>query len=225
MLFKLGWQPNISELGPVSPSSEVGREFHDEQIAVGFAYDQYWIVSPLWNQGGKYVVFFKTDDAADIWILKDQSVEGVARLTGIDPALLRIPFFYRVPAGWLILAGILGYVQLISGPGPGKRFARLWRDERYRVAIARLLDLDPGTFGEQFQTIQVPEEMPDFSARSNEVVQWLQGRGIGARQANRNLEFMMGYLIENRKLTVVKTPQPVDRSVDPLEAFLNRDGV
>ena len=105
-------------------------------------------------------------------------------------------------------------VKFTSGPGPQKRFERIWINPAYRTAIAKLFKIENSTFPLESETI-VLEASPDPSHQFDDVVAWLGEQGIRRRKAARELDFILRYLIDNRKLVCVAPPE----IVNPVEHF------
>jgi hypothetical protein len=210
LVIEHGWNTNLHKLAPISADSKIGKEFPNQKMVVGFAYDEYWLVIPLWNSRGSFVIcedFPPPENPAQYWILEEQGAEAVSTATGVPGGRLGKPSLYYVPWGWILLAGIAVLVKFMSGPGPHKRFRRLWSEPSYRAAMANLLEVEESRLPADFETI-VLERLPrDPSERIDEVVEWLGQQGIGRRRATRDLEFLLGYLVDNEKLTVAPPPE------------------
>ncbi len=120
---------------------------------------------PFWNSRGSYVIFKETKDSetpVEWMVLKEQSVDRVASTIGVTKNELGKPLMYYIPSGWLILVAIGLVVKFTSGPGPQKRFERIWINPAYRTAIAKLFKIENSTFPLEFETI-VLEASPDPS--------------------------------------------------------------
>jgi hypothetical protein len=204
-----GWETVITRLAPVAANSEAGRESPNEHRAVCFAYDQYWLIIPIWTRGIGFVIcedFEYPEQPKRFWIVDDQNTVKIATAFGVPADSLRKPFSYFIPQGWILLAGIALLVQVMSGPGPKKRFSRLWGDSRYRRAAAKVLNMEGHDLPETFDEIVVRGTPPDPALKFDAVVSWLSEQGIGRRKASRNLDFLIRYLIDNQKLVVVAPP-------------------
>jgi hypothetical protein len=214
--FQFGWETVITRLGPVAADSEAGKESPNEHLAVIFAYDQYWLVIPIWTsaQGfGTCEDFEYPQKPKEILIFENQNAAEIAAAFGVPEDRLRRPFSYFVPQGWALVAVIALLVKFMGGPGPHKRFNRLWRDLRYRRAIAKLLDVDGREFPEVFEQITLNESPPDPAQKFDEVVTWLVEQGIGRRKALRELDFLMRYLVDNNKIALL--PQKGGSNPEP----------
>jgi hypothetical protein len=200
-----GWETVITRLGPVAADSEVGRESPNDHLAVFFAYDQYWLIIPIWTRAqgfGSCEDFEYPQKPKEIWIFDNQNTAQIARAFGVPEDRLRRPFSYYVPQGWVLVGVIALLVKFMGGPGPHKRFIRLWRDPRYRRAIAKLLDQGGREFPEVFDQITLNQTPPDPAHKFDEVVTWLVEQGIGRRKAARELDFLVRYLVDNNKLAL-----------------------
>jgi hypothetical protein len=209
--IQFGWETVITRLGPVAADSEAGKESPNGREAVIFAYDQYWLIIPIWTRAqgfGTCEDFEYPEKPKEFWILENQNTAEIAAHFGVPGDRLQRPFGYFVPQGWTLVAGIALLVKLFSGPGPHKRFSRLWGDLRYRNAAAKVLNQEGREFPEAFDQIVIEQEPTDSPAKLDEVVGWLVEQGIGRRKASRNLDFILRYLIDNQKL--VLAPQPDD---------------
>lgn len=216
VVISSGWETSIHALAPVSSDSELGREFPGGRLVVGFSYDQYWFIVPIWNSRGSFVICkeFKDDEKPnEFWVLKEQDVGKISPMLGVPGDRLKKPLFYYVPPSWFLIAAIVVAVGLMSGPGPDKRFRRLWTDPRYRTAVAGLLDLETA-IPTDFEVIVLAGPIPDPSAKIDEVVDWLGQQGISRRKGTRNLNFMIEYLIENQKVVQADPAQDVDPGHD-----------
>jgi hypothetical protein len=205
-----GWDTKVYSLAPIAADSKIGREFPDRNMVVGFAYDQYWLVIPIWNSQGSFIIcqeFGESEKPDEYWILHEQGPEEISAAVGVPADRLVKPLLYYIPWGWLLVAAIAGLVKLTSGPGPHKRFRRLWSQATYRAAMARFLGVEESRLTEEFDTIVLDSFPPDTPARFDEVVVWLVDQGIGRRRAIRDLEFLSLYLVDNGKVIVVPPPE------------------
>jgi hypothetical protein len=214
--FHTGWETVITRLGPVAANSEAGRVAPNEHMAAIFAYDQYWLIVPIWTRAqgfGTCEDFEYPQKPKEFWVLDDQNTARIAADFGVPEDRLRRPFSYFVPQGWALIAAVAVFVKFMGGPGPQKRFSRLWADSRYRQAIAKLLDQDGREFPEVFDQITLNQTPPDPADRFDNVVRWLVEQGIGRRKASRELDFVMRYLVDNNKLALL--PQKAKPILEP----------
>jgi hypothetical protein len=210
VVIEHGWATKIHGLAPIAADSKLGREFPNRKMVVGFAYDQYWLAIPLWNSRGSFVIcqeFAESEMPDEYWTLNEQGAEEISAAVGVPADRLVKPLLYYLPWGWMLVAGIIVIIKLTSGPGPHKRFRRLWSQPSYRTAMARFLDVDESRLPEEFDSSVVDSFPADPSSRFDEVVAWLVDQGIGRRRAVRDLEFLSMYLVDNEKLIVVAPPQ------------------
>ncbi len=217
MVIEHGWDTKIHVLGPVAADSKIGRDFPDRKMVVAFAYDQFWLGIPIWNSRGSFVIcheFGESEKPDEYWILNEQGAEEISAAVGVPADRLVKPLLYYIPWGWMLIAAIAAFVKFTSGPGPHRRFKRLWTQPTYRAAMARFLGVEESRLTEEFDTIVLDSFPPDTSARFDEVVAWLVDQGIGRRRAIRDLEFLSLYLVDNGKVIVVppseKTGSPED---------------
>ena len=204
--FQTGWETVITRLGPVAAESEAGREAPNEHMAVIFAYDQYWLIIPIWTRAqgfGGCEDFEYPQKPKEIWIFEEQNTAKISADFGVPEDELERPLSYFVPQGWALIAVIAVLAKFMGGPGPQKRFSRLWGDPRYRRAIAKLLDHDWREFPEVFDQITLDETPPDPAHRFDDVVRWLVEQGIGRRKASRELDFLSRYLVDNNKIALL----------------------
>ena len=225
VVIQQGWDTRIHVLGTIPADSMVGRDFPDRKMVVGYAYDQFWLAIPIWNSRGSFVIcqeFGDSEKPEEYWILEQQVAEEVASAVGVPADRLVKPWLYYVPWGWILVAAIAAFVKLTSGPGPHRRFKRLWSQATYRAAMARFLGVEESRLPEEFDSVVVDSFPADPSGRFDEVVAWLVDQGIGRRRAIRDLEFLSMYLVDNAKVIVVppseKTGPPEDAGgADPAE--------
>jgi hypothetical protein len=223
VVIEQGWNTNVDVIAPIPADSEIGREFPNQRMVIGFAYDQYWFIIPIWNSRGSFIIceeFTGSKRPEEYFILKDQSAEAISAAAGVPADGLRKPFLYYVPWGWLLPAAIAVIVKLTSGPGPHERFRRLWREPRYRSATARLLGVEESQVPADFETIVLVGPPTDPSARFDEVVTWLVQQGVSRRRSARDLDFIARYLFDNHKLTLVAPP---DETSPPIDSGSERD--
>jgi hypothetical protein len=205
VVIQTGWDTVYTRLASISADSDVGKEFPNEHLAVCFTYDQYWLIVPIWTKGHGFMICDEFEAPAEpkrCFRLNDQDTGKIAASLRLPEDSLRRPFSYFVPQGWTLLAAIALLVKFMSGPGPHKRFARLWGDPRYRRAVAMLLDVDGHEFPEVFDQITLNQSPPDPADKFDGVLTWLVEQGIGRRRASRELDFLMRYLVDNNKLAL-----------------------
>jgi hypothetical protein len=213
-----GWDTRIHVLAPIPADSKIGREFPNRKMVVGFAFDQYWLAIPIWNRRGSFVICPEVDESEkpdEYWILNEQGLEEISTAVGVPADRLVKPLLYYIPWGWLLVAAIAAFVKLTSGPGPHKRFRRLWSQPTYRAATARFLGVEESRLPEEFDTLVLESFPAEPEARFEEVVAWLVDQGIGRRRAVRDLEFLSMYLVDNGKLIVVP---PAEEAGPPEDA-------
>jgi hypothetical protein len=221
LVIEHGWDNKIHALAPIPADSNIGREFPNRKMVVGFAYDQYWLLIPIWNSRGSFVIcqeFAESEKPDEYWILNEQDPEEISSAVGVPADRLVKPLLYYIPWGWILVSAIAGFIKFTSGPGPHKRFRRLWGQPTYRVAMARFLGVEPSRLPEEFDTIVLDSFPADPSTAFDEVVAWLVEQGIGRRRAIRDLEFLSMYLVDNGKLIVVAPPEgapPTEDAGDP----------
>ncbi len=191
--IRFGWGYEIKTVGDVDPASELGRGVGEGRASIAISWDQFWLALPVWCSNREYLMHEKVDEVAndtELYLLKEQTTEGVARLSGLPLADLKFPFYAYLPTGWIILAATLAFVQLISGPSPKKRFSRLREDDDYMNALTQLILTNGDTDG--------AEEDDDldavFQAKVDHAIEFLVRQGISRGKAERNLQFMIGYL-------------------------------
>jgi hypothetical protein len=142
-----------------------------------------------------------TDDTL-FWELKDQSKESVARITGVSESDLAFPFYAYIPPGWLALAALLLVVNLFSGPSPKKRFAKLTSHNDYVQALEMMVQPDEPDGNEDVGEYDIVQSEAEAQLRFENAVSYLVSQGISESKAQRNLQFLIGYLHSHPNATV-----------------------
>jgi hypothetical protein len=194
--IQYGWGSEIRTVGDVAKDSPLGLEMSGQRLSIAQTWDQFWLAAPMWCSGRKYVVHERANvitGETRIWELKVQSPDEIARLTSIPRSQLSFPWWSYVPSGWLIAAGLALAVRILAGASPKRRFDRLWKDERYRHAVA-VLTTPIGSDGDDEEELTAAEVEAEAEANWNEALEYLSTQGISRRTAERRLQFLAGYL-------------------------------
>jgi hypothetical protein len=202
--IRFGWGSEIKTVGSVDPDSEVGREMGDARVSVALAWNWLWLALPVWCSDREYVLHEDVETLADdtlFWELKDQSKESVARITGVSESDLTFPFYAYLPPGWLAFGALYLVASVISGPSPKKRFARLTSDEAYVESLKMLQPNEPCGDEDLHErdSVDVEEEARLLFATA---ISFLVSQGISESKAQRNLQFLIGYLNSNPNTTI-----------------------
>jgi hypothetical protein len=187
-----------------------------------YAYDEFWMILPVWTANGRYVVareFHPPAQPRFIWVPADQGVRAVAAVTGLPEARIGPPWAYNVPFGWIALALIAALLVMLRGSPPSRRYRRLWGDPRYRSSIARLIGKPGHTLPEDppAGTFVVPTSWEISEETLKPEVESLHNLGIGPGKAESDLAFLIEYLtrtgvLVHRRADGVRAP--VDRGAD-----------
>jgi hypothetical protein len=219
---QFGWSTSYQDLASVPADSEVLEGSGEKNLDLCFVYDQFWLVLPFWSSNGSFAVHrtvVPPTKADSFWVLKEQDSQNLAKTLKLPEDRFTKPFLYRVPFGWLVMVGIVLFVNLTSGPSPEKRFARLWSDERYRKAIASLVGYTGPPLRDPFEPIILAGAPPDAEVSFADEVQKLRDQGVSRRKAGRDLEFLLLFLANNGGIVQAEWSLQSDREqvTDPGE--------
>ena len=177
----------------------------ETRVSVALAWDWFWFALPVWCSNREYLlhedVEIFTDDTL-FWELKDQSREGVSRITGVPESDLTFPFYAYVPPGWLALAALVVIANLITGPSPKKRFAKLTTDDDYVRALELMVQQGNTADDEDVNDHNASETNAEAQLRFEKAVSYLVSQGISESKAQRNLQFLVGYLHSHPDVTI-----------------------
>ncbi|MFM8574088.1 MAG: hypothetical protein ACKOAU_21005 [Pirellula sp.] len=203
--FFYGWGSEIHTIGDVEKDSLIGQEMGDKRLSVAHQWEQLWLAVPLWCSGRQFIIHEKVDyitDQTKVWVLKDQSPKAISKLTGVPESELAFPFYAYIPNGWLILGGIALIVRLISGRSPNKEFAKLIQDDRYKraleIVMTPITSISEDT--EPANEVSDVEEQVAVQNRYVAAVTYLTSQGISESNAERNLQFLIGYINSRSQL-------------------------
>lgn len=203
--IRFGWGSEIKTVGSVDPESEVGREMGETRVSVALVWDWLWLALPAWCSDRGYVLYEDVETVTEdtlYWELNDQSKKNVAEITGIPESDLAFPFYAYVPPGWIAVAVLLLVVNLFSGPSPGRRFAKLTGDREYIEALGMMLQPDQRGSDEEIHEDDLLQLEAEAQLRYETAVSYLVSQGVSESKAQRNLQFLIGYLESHPDATI-----------------------
>lgn len=199
IFIRYGWGSEIHAIGDVKKDSQLGQEMGNNTLVVAQKWDQFWLAVPLWCSGRQFIVHEKVDFITAqtlVWKPEDQSPETISKITGILESELKFPFYAYFPYGWLIIGGVVVFVRLISGRPPNKEFARLIQDDRYKQVLdimAKSTNAIP-VYTERENEMDDVDNEAEMQKRYLTAVNYLTSQGISNSKAERNLQFLIGYI-------------------------------
>lgn len=208
-----GWSTSYQDLARVPADSVVLEESEEKDLDLCFVYDEFWLIFPFWSRGGTFAVHQTVappKKADGFWVPEKHDVQTMARMLNLPEDRFKKPFFYYCPFGWLVIVASFLFVGLTSGPSPEVRFARLWSDERYRIAIANLLGIKGRPLQDPFEPIVLEGAPPDGDVSFGDEVEKLGDLGLSRRKARRDLEFLLLFLANNGGFALAEDPPPSD---------------
>lgn len=198
--FSYGWGTEIQPLAKASPNSVLADEFTGETIEIAYKWDQFVLGAPLWVTNGEYIISAKQGvQQPQYFALHVQDQAEIANLSGVSQSLLSKPLFARFPFGYVLLAGILIIVKFISGPSPNKRYQSLMKQPHYQKALEFLSE-------KQLEYLRKTEDLEQSYGVSDALFQeWMRtaieiivAAGVPQKKAVESLNFLLGYLQNNR---------------------------